>query len=247
MKKVYCYEWFGIRFSDFTRVSHQKIADSRFYEKFYCEFHRKFQSYSQLPESYKKSKDEVADFIFEIIKNKNMILSIGSGNGYIESRLSTLMDEHTKLNEKGGWGITAIEPSILASKWLESSNIKLLHGYFPDVLEPSEEFDVAYSSVIDYVFCDEEYLRFLKSVVDFGFEEFILTDIITPPVTLVTEFIKGIVKDLLSSMGLYESRQLWGYLRTIDEHKEFLTKAGFSHITVGEFSHGTYWIRARND
>jgi hypothetical protein len=87
----------------------------------------------------------------------------------------------------------------------------------------------------------------LKSVVDFGIKDFILTDIITPPNLGTSVLIKNVIKDLLSDFNLYETRQFWGYKRTINEHKVFLKKAGFSHIEVGDFSYGSKYLRARID
>jgi len=154
MKKVFCYEWFGINFVDFIKPSFRKIADSNFYEKFYREFYKRYHSYLDLPESYKKSKSEVANFLFNEIKNKNKILSIGCGNGCIEYKLANLILENSQKNTNTDRYITAIEPSIQAFQWVDFENVRLLQGFFPDVLEPSEKFDVAYASVVDYVFND---------------------------------------------------------------------------------------------
>jgi hypothetical protein len=248
MMKTYCYEWFGIKFNSFAVPSHRKLADAKFYNEFYNEFYNRFQSYAELPESYRKSKNEIADFLFEIVKNKNKILSIGCGNCYVEQRLSNLLLENSEQLIKFGQIITAIDPGIkLSSIWLKAQNVKLLKGYFPDDLEIREKFDVGYASNIDYAFTDELYLKFLKSTVDFGIKDFILTDIITPPSLPISVLIKNIIKDLLSDLNLYEPRQFWGYLRTINEHEAFLRKAGFSHIEVGEFNNGNKYLRARND
>jgi hypothetical protein len=248
MMKTYAYEWFGIKFNSFAVLSRKKLADAKFYEKFYCEFYKRFHSYSELPDFYKRSKDEVAHFLYKIVKNKRKILSIGSGNCIIEQTLSNLLLENNNRVAELGHNITAIEPSIpISSIWLKAKNVKLLQGFFPDVLEPKENFDVTYASNIDYTFNDELYFKFLKSVVDFGIKDFILTDIITPPYLGTSVFIKNVIKDLLSDFNLYETRQFWGYMRTINEHKVFLKKAGFSHIEFGDFSYGSKYLRARID
>lgn len=247
MMKTYAYEWFGIKFNSFAVLSRKKLADAKFYEKFYCEFYKRFHSYSELPESYKKSKDEVAHFLYKIVKNKRKILSIGSGNCIVEQTLSNLLLE-TNWEEEGIQTITAIEPSIpISSIWLKAKNVKLLQGFFPVVLDPEEKFDVSYAGGIDYAFDDESYLKFLTSIVDFGIKDFIQTDIITPPNLGTSVLIKNIIKNLLSDFNLYEPPQFWGYMRTINEHKVFLKKAGFSHIETGDFSYGSKYLRARID
>ena len=78
-------------------------------------------------------------------------------------------------------------------------------------------------------------------------KDFILTDVITPPSLPINVHIKNIIKDVLSDLNLYENRQFWRYLRTINEHEAFFRKAGFSYIEVGEFNNGSKFLRARND
>ena len=66
MMKTYAYEWFGIKFNSFAVLSRKKLADAKFYENFSCEFYKRFNSYSELPDFYKRSKDEVAHFLYKI-------------------------------------------------------------------------------------------------------------------------------------------------------------------------------------
>lgn len=90
MQKFYQTEWFNIQFSSFTKMNSSIQADEEFYNKFYIEFFNKFTSYEQLPENWKKDKRLLADFIFEQIKDKANVLSIGCGNGFIENELSKM-------------------------------------------------------------------------------------------------------------------------------------------------------------
>jgi hypothetical protein len=71
--------------------------------------------------------------------------------------------------------------------------------------------------------------------------------VITPPDLSIMVRMKGIVKDLLSLCGLYDARQFWGYLRTLEEQRKLLLEAGFDQAEVGFFSHGTYWLKANKD
>ena len=84
----------------------------------------------------------------------------------------------------------------------------------------------------------------MKSVVEFGVKEFILTEIFIPG-TDKLDSVKFTIKNILSFCGIYSKGQFWGYLRNIREHKEFLTKAGFNSFTVGKYNHGGYWIMAK--
>jgi hypothetical protein len=43
-----------------------------------------------------------------------------------------------------------------------------------------EDINLAIASSIDYVFNNKAYAKFLKSVVDFGINDFLLTEIILP-------------------------------------------------------------------
>lgn len=246
MKKIYEREWLGIEFSDFAELSSAKLADDKFYKKFYYEFYRKYHSFSELPQPYLKSKNIIAQHLFALVKDKSRILSIGCGNGYVEHRLALLLVEYSRQNARDGeQQIVAIEPNIQASQWISEGNVRLVCGFFPDALDKNENFDFVYASVIDYVFTDDEYLKFLKSVVEFGVKDFLLTDVFTPPELTPLQRLKTYVKELF--LFLLEKRQLWGYLRTIDEHRMMLIKAGFKKIEIGEFQHGGHWIRATND
>ncbi len=54
MKKLYQKEWFGINFKSFAKLNEMKMADTSFYDKFYDEFYRKFSSYEELFQDWKK-------------------------------------------------------------------------------------------------------------------------------------------------------------------------------------------------
>ncbi|MGG7048308.1 MULTISPECIES: hypothetical protein [unclassified Campylobacter] len=108
------------------------------------------------------------------------------------------------------------------------------------------KYKFGYCSTIDYVFNDEQYLGFLRSIYDYGFKEFYLTEIIIPKEGFVVS-LKDFVKDILSCFGLYDKGQFWGYLRNLDEHIDFLKKAGFKNIYHGQHKHGSYWIGLKNE
>lgn len=74
---------------------------------------------------------------------------------------------------------------------------------------------------------------------------FLLVGVSTYSPNLI-QTIKYNIKKLLSIFGFF-NQQLWGYLRTIDEHKNILKEAGYKNIDFGQLKNGVFWIRAKND
>lgn len=239
MRKIFQTEWFGIRFADLPlTISEHEIAGVEFYSTFYEEFYRRFRSYSDLPDYWISGKEEIAQHLALLANGNNKVLSIGCGNGYIEKRLIELI---------GCNDIVAIEPGIIASQWVDTDKVELLHGLFPDVLDrkySSDNFDFIYASGIDYVFDDATYRSFLSSVAEFGIDDFMLTEIFVAQQDIISN-IKNFVKKLIGVIGLRKRGQFWGYLRTVKEHEVFLREAGFNSFESGRYKHGAYWIKAR--
>jgi SAM-dependent methyltransferase len=237
MKKLYQRGWFDIEFDQLdVSISEKNIAGVDFYTAFYREFYKRFGGYDDLPSHWIKLKDEIIDHLSGLLQDGQQILSIGCGTGYVEYKLSQLRS----LN------IVAIDPGV-GSVWIDKDKINFFKGLFPEIIENKyqcDDFDLIFASGIDYVFNDEQYLRFLKSIVDFGAEEFFLTEIFIPNNDKL-DSIKSTIKNVLSFFGMYSKGQFWGYLRNIKEHKALLTKAGFNSFTVGKYNHGGYWIMAK--
>jgi len=229
MKKLWQTEWFHIEFKDFINVDSENIADEKFYEK--------FKSYDDLPQKYTKNKIGIANDLIGFSKSYNKIMSIGCGNGIIEDYIV----------KNSGISILAIEPSN-NSRWLKNkNNIRFISGFFPNCIATDEKYEFGYCSSIDYVFNDSEYIKFLKTIYDYKFKEFFLTEVIVPSNCFKSN-IKYFLKSLLYKMGIYKHKgQFWGYLRTVDEHIEFLKNVGFKNIEYGQHNHGTYWIKVGNE
>jgi SAM-dependent methyltransferase len=237
VKKFYQTDWFNIQFNMFTRMRSSKLADQKFYDEFYDEFHKNYNSYDDLPETWKNHKKILINYIFDAIQDKKKVLSIGCGIGYIEDQLS-----------KSQWSgnLTAIEPSIKASKWLKANmSITLIHGYFPIALEKISPFDLAYISYVDYVFDNDMYIQFLTSVKNYPINDFLLIGASVYNPTLNVRF-KDIIKSILSAFGFF-NQQFWGYQRTIQEHLHLFEQVGFKNIDFGKLENDIYWIRAKND
>ena len=243
MRKIYQKEWFGIKFSSLDiDLSRESIAGINFYSIFYKEFFRIYHDYSDLPKEWRTLKDEIVNHISKLLsKNSNSkVLSIGCGAGYVENQLCS--------NDKS-LDILAIEPGVDMTQWIDKK-VSILHGLFPQVLDnqyKSSDFDLIFASGIDYVFDDESYSKFLKSVVEFGAREFLLTELFVAE-SGFNYRVKTFIKFLLTSIGLRKidkSEQLWGFLRTTDEHIVFLKDAGFSEFEIGCYDYGAFWILAK--
>jgi ubiquinone/menaquinone biosynthesis C-methylase UbiE len=238
MKKLYQTQWHGVQFKEFaSHQSLEKIATKEFYDKFYQEFFKKYQKYDDISKNWIEYKINIAKYIESIIKDKKNILSIGCGIGIVENYLS-------KQNNQAK--ITAIEPSKNVSKWLkENINIELYDGYFPQCLPEKQFFDFAYANSVDYVFNREEYLVFLKSVIEYGITDFlIISSSSYNTKTLAKEF----VKSLLETTGFRKKSdrgQFWGYLRSSKEQENILLEAGFKDIKITKSSKNTLFIRAK--
>jgi len=166
-------------------------------------------------------KNKIAKIIMKEISNKSDILSIGCGLGIVEKYLVKHMPN---IN------LTAIEPSLNAIKWIKHyRRINIKNGYFPEVLDSKIKFETGYANCVDYVFNNEEYDAFLKSVVQYGIKEFLIISVsyYFPSFKI---YIKEIFKNFFIKMRLYKQYQFFGYQRSIKEQFDALQKAGFKNF-----------------
>lgn len=239
-------DWFGIEFASFSDINANVLPTNDFYKSFYKQFYKKFSSYNDLPYDWKKEKLKIVSFLLDIVKDKTNILSIGCGNGFIETELAK-----QSLIISGGRGgqIVAIDPSVNSSNWIvNDSNISFINGYFPSDIKnifSCSKFDFAYISYIDYVLNNEDYINIIQSIKNYPINDFIFIGlcIYKPNFILLSKYF---IKRLLSKFGFYKA-QLWGYQRTINEHLAIFKKAGFSNISYGCIDGDIFWIRSKND
>lgn len=238
MRRQYQKSWHGIDFDEIKTSSVNEIADIYFYDCFYEEFFKKFLSYDDIPKSYVEQKSTVVDFLSNKISNSKEVLSIGCGVGIVEKLLIDRLTDQTK--------ITGVEPSNSALKWLKSEDrINVLHGYFPDALEKSKPiFDFGYARAIEYIFDQEQYVAFLRAVLDYGFKEFTVLSV-SPDRTSFEFVTKELIKDILAKMWLYNKGKFWGYLRTEKDHRDAFNKAGFTDIVIENIDYSTNAITGR--
>ncbi|KOR32365.1 hypothetical protein TI05_07740 [Achromatium sp. WMS3] len=86
MRRFYQTEWQGIQFEGFVRLSNTKLADAKFYDKFYQAFFQHHNSWEDIDSSWRQQKAAVAKFILSRFNNDNQehVLSVSCGMGYIE-------------------------------------------------------------------------------------------------------------------------------------------------------------------
>lgn len=235
MIKMYQKEWHGIEFESFATCDINNIPDQAFYDSFYNEFFDKFSCFDDLDPAWVDYKIAIAKKLIGEIGNKKNILSIGSGIGIVEGYIAKKMPNTN---------LVATEPSVNVSRWISNvSNIDLIDGYFPEALSKDLMFDLAFANGIDYVFNNNEYEDFLKSIIEYGIKEFVMVSVsyYRPG---VKSYIKQNAKKILNILGLYSFGQFWGYMRTIEEQKKLLFKAGFSKVELTFQSNDTIIMKA---
>jgi hypothetical protein len=230
---MYEKEWFGIEFDSFTKPDPRRLADASFYDRFYAQFYGKFFSYDDLPEDWRTRKREISELIFQRTDEKQHLLSIGCGNGYIEWLL-----------DRTGRNVVAVEPSETATRFLKQcADIRIVNGYFPECLEGSGEgFDFAYMVATDYLFDDKQLALLLRSALELGIGSFLLVSVTVTDKTGFVRRVKDGVKTILGSSGLYHPGQLWGYSRSPLEFRLLFEKAGFAAADHGFLRPDTYFV-----
>ena len=242
MKKYYQTTWHGIKFSDFTRTNVKKIADASFYQLFYKEFFERYTRWDELPLRWRNQKKTWASFIQSRINNGN-ILSVGCGLGYTERVLQQLSSGHVYIHE------------VAASAWQwitnEFPHNKKLLGSIPDCLPSETIFDLIYITAVDYALNNDDLVCLLSSLRPFlkngkkqGECLLISASFLEVPETIKHK-IRGVVKIVLSKIGLYEMGQFWGWQRTQNEYRLLMQKAGYEDIKDGFIENReekSYWI-----
>ncbi|QQR81395.1 MAG: methyltransferase domain-containing protein [Deltaproteobacteria bacterium] len=247
---MYQTEWQGIKFSNFIQVKSRKLADSNFYQAYYQEFFKRYQSWDQLDPGWRKDKERCAKKIIEWTHPNSKILSIGCGSGYME---------HYIHNQKGVGDLFIHEVAPLAWKWIESEfpeDRKFL-GFIPGCLPQDIYFDLIYLSAVDYAIDNASLVKFLSTIRNYlngGKLVIISASFQETPVTLIDKLMwtlrhmKDCIISILDYLGLYSRGQFWGWLRTKNEYYSLLKKAGYTEIKDGFVNPDTrlhYWISGR--
>jgi len=240
MEKLYITQWHGIEFSEFTQYDNNSIADYKFYNKFYDAFFEKYSSFDDLSPQWVESRKNSIKLLLTNLNNCKKVLSIGCGIGYLEKEVALKFDGD----------IIAIEPSFKSLKWIKSNEkVNVIEGFFPtdmpDNINPME-IDLAYIASIDYIFTDDEYISFLKNILNYGIKELLIVD-----VGLIADTknkIKGLIRNILAFLGVKKYKndngQWIGYRRTFQEQYTLVKQAGFKRVEHGFFNNDIPYIKA---
>lgn len=248
MRAFYQTEWQNIPFSSFTNVSSKSLADSEFYDAFYCALFQKYSGYEELEENWRRNKDEIAFWLAASLPDGARVLSVGCGLGYIEQRLW--------LEQAGRIDLHVQDYSSQALKWLRQI---MPADHIHDVKSGGQvcrthrrSYDLIYLSAVDYALPDEALLELFADMKHCLSEEGQLLIISasflddTSGWRKLIEFSKEKLKLLLEKFGLYRRGQFWGWMRTREDYREAMSVAGFAHITDGFIktkNQRTYWIK----
>lgn len=248
MKNLYQTEWQGISFSSFAETSSKNLADSAFYDAFYCAVFQKYAGYEALDADWRRSKNEITDWLAASLPNGARVLSVGCGLGYMEQRLWQELGKRIELHVQ--------DYASEALRWLRQV---MPAGHIHDAGEggvqvcqnQNERYDLIYLSAVDYALPDDELIGLLSGIGGCLREG---GNVLMISASFLEESMghglirsgKEAVKSLLERLGLYQRGQLWGWMRTRTEYQAVMRDAGFISVTDGfiETPHQrTYWIR----
>ena len=170
-------------------------------------------------------------------------MSIGCGLGFIEASLW----QRRCLNLE----IHISDFSEKALKWVSEVIPKSsIHGRdMPD----AADFDVIFLGAIDYALDDTSLVTLLQELkLRLRANGLILMvsascfDNASYRSVILSGF-KDVVKSILECLGLFDRGQFWGWMRTRDDYRSVLSRAGFKNIDDGFIDtelQKTYYIKA---
>ena len=240
MKKLYQKEWQNISFRSFYKTSSTDLADANFYDAFYQALFNKYPNYDALDPSWRRSKDEIVDWLATNLPDGARVLSVGCGLGYMEQRLWRAHGERIELHVQ--------DDATQALQWLKQV---LPAERIHQVVRPIGQFDLIYLSAVDYAMPEDDLVALLvslrQSLRDGGavlmISESFLEESLSQRIRLSAV---DVVRWLLDKFGIRSRGQFWGWMRTRKEYLAVLRHAGFSDVMDGfiqtpGFAH-KYWV-----
>ncbi len=252
MRELYQTEWQGIHFSELAKLSSTNLAGPEFYQTFYEEFFKRYQDWEQLSPSWRMGKQRWAEFVLARGGAGSKILSVGCGVGAVEHYM------HSQ-NPQVDLFIHEVAPS--AWRWIaeEFPGDHKFTGLIPACLPAGIRFDLVYLAAVDYALEDDVLVSLLAALRPFltkaqgqcllisaSFEE-------TPAtfkenaVWLLRRF-KALATAALNVVGLRPRGQLWGWIRTQEEYRSLMRRAGYRAMEDGFIDpdrRSHYWIAGR--
>ena len=242
MRRLYTREWQGIPFSSFAKTSTSHLADSDFYNSFYRTFFDRYKNYGELDPEWRKTKDELSEWLVNRFASGGKVLSVGCGLGYIEQDMFGKYGDVIELHVQDYAGE--------AHRWLQGvlpeDRIHRANSHSEDI----GQYDLIYLSAVDYALQDkelEELLARLGPALTPAGELIMISSSFVGDSTLgrAWAWCKDAAKALLERLGLYNRGQFWGWMRTRDEYQSVIRSAGYKAVHDGFIStpsQHTYWI-----
>lgn len=254
MRRFYQESWQGIPFTTFAHTHFFHLADAKFYSVFYEELFRRYQSWEDLPEVWRRNKTADALWIASRLKKMQeekthdsplRVLSIGSGVGFMERMLLKEMGDSIELYVN--------EPSTVCMKWLRRliPADRIFIGQPPDCLSPDIYYDMIYLSAVDYGIPQAQLSHTLDSLryqlLPNGEILCLSASLLEEesPVAAFVNFCKNCIRGILHYLGI-RKQQFWGWRRTRSEYRQLFASSGYKSVEDGflDDGFGTYWIRA---
>lgn len=254
MRRFYQESWQGIPFTAFAHISFFRLADSKFYSTFYEELFRRYQSWNDLPATWRRNKEKDAKWLAgRIGELKDLapdrplkVLSIGSGVGFMEQALLRLCpDMELHINE----------PSTVGMRWMRKlvPNDRIYIG-LPSASIPADiTFDFIYLSAVDYGIPQRELSRlldFLRAQLVHQGELLCISASLLEEYSFIGALVnsmKNVIRAFLHYLYI-RRQQFWGWRRTRKEYQRLFARAGLSDVEDGFLADGfdSYWISGRN-
>ena len=251
MKKSFQNKWLNIPFSSFYETSSTTLPTAKFYNAFYRSLYEKFPNYDSLDPNWRRSKDELTDWLAASLPDSGRVLSFGCGLGYMEQRLWKLHRNRIELH--------VMDFASDSLKWLKQL---LPANRFHDVdLEDDkqaywtpnegERFDLIYLSTVDYSLRDGDLIKLLTrlkgALRDGGQILMISQNFIEMSLAQeILSYAKEAVKSVLEQLNFCKRGQFWGWNRSKQEYRSIMYRSGLNTVTDGFFEtqlQRIYWIK----
>jgi SAM-dependent methyltransferase len=253
VRRYYQSHWQNIHFADFAELSSTALADARFYQAFYQEFFKRYQRWDELPSEWLEQKRRCADLVLSRTAPGATMLSVGCGLGAMEHYLHAAHPDRA---------LFIHEVATAAWAWVgqEFANDRKLVGHIPECLPVDVQFNLVFLSAVDYALDDDSLVSLLASLRPrlsaCGGECLVISasflhapDGLAARAASLVRRGKGVAAAALDTVGLRSRGQFWGWLRTRDDYRAAMTRAGFHPLEDGFIDPQTkhlYWIAGRD-
>lgn len=239
--KIWMWEsnWKGIKFTELgVNLTFFMRASQDFYTAFYKRLFEKYSHYNDLPNETKNKKEKLAKSIAEEIKSEKIVLSLGCGEGFVETKITEILP-HLEIH--------TYDFADNAGAWIKkNSRIRILNE-----TDNMMKYNVIYCSQLLYAISDKEMREFLGFVKKHLQKDgvFLTVDYSIfpsengkrlPPSTLYKSkaMLLNLIKPLYYLIFKRNEMVFWGWQRDNKEFNKLFMKNGFvllkNYASVGQ-------------